>query len=184
MKRYFLLTLVLLLASPFSQAAIAPVTPITQNFSGLIEQVDFNSDGQDDLSISVQDFEISHAGEVSIAGSAVGIQWFLLVFDGQGNLLANQQYFAHFAAPTATLALDAGAYRFAIGGFLFGEDQVDLGYTSNKTLAEVGFTGGANNITWNVTVISPGLEVPLPAALPLFMSSLLGVIAIGRRRRA
>lgn len=180
MKRYFFTALILVMASSFTQAAI---TPITQNFNGLIEQVDLNEDGFDDLSVSLQSFDIAYPGEVSIAGSVVGIQWFLMVFDEQGNVMADQPYYAHFGAPTVNLILEAGTYQFAIGGFLFGDADVAQGYTSNKTLAEVGFNGATNNVDWNVTVISPGMEVPLPAALPLFISSLVALVAVGRRRR-
>lgn len=184
MKRYLFTALILVMASSFTQAAITPITPITQNFNGLIEQLDLNGDDADDLSVGLQSFDIAHSGEVSIAGSAVGIQWFLMVFDEQGDVIPGQPYYAHFGAPTVNLMLDAGTYQFAIGGFLFNEADAAQGYTSNKTLADVGFTGATNNVGWNVTVISPGMEVPLPAALPLFISSLVALVAIGRRRKA
>ena len=174
MKRYFLFVLALLVFSPFSHAAI------TQNFDGVIEQLDVNEDGNDDLTVSLQSFEITNAGEVSVAGSAVGIQWFLLVFDTEGAEIG----YAHFGSPTLTMNLDAGDYQFAIGGFLFDANDALNGFTSNKGLDEVGFTGAANSVAWNVTVVSPGLEVPLPAALPLFMSSLCGLLVLRRRQKA
>ena len=97
--------------------------------------------------------------------------------------MANQQYAAHYIAPVATLTLDAGLYQFSIGGFMFGEAEAGQGYSPNKTLADVGYTGSANSVAWDVTVVSPGMEVPLPAALPLFLSSLLGLVALGKRRK-
>jgi len=175
-KRSPLIALMWVCLASLSQAAIV------QNFSGTIDPLDLDNDSKDDLTIAVQEFEVTTAGEVSVAGSVVGIQWFLMLFDDAGTNIQ----IAHIGAPTVTLDLDVGSYQFAIGAMIFGESDLDLdagvGFDSNKTLADVGFSGNATSVGWNVTVVSPGTEVPLPAALPLFASSLLGLLVMRRRR--
>ena len=164
-----IITITLLLIPSLAMAA----------YSGTISR-----NGTSNLEIDVETFQVTQAGTVTLEATSADFDvmfWldgpdsdapvFTSVYDNIGGSSAYMQ-----------LDLDVGIYSVYIGSALPGFSLAE---------AQQGYVAGINSDFWHNSFGTEGLwnlevatPVPVPAALPLFASSLLGLNLLRRKRKA
>ena len=140
----------------------------------------FDGDGDtfaDDLSYGELSFTVATAGTVSITSEA-SFDGYLVVFDTSDNSVVYQNdddplkgFFNEDAGLEEFFA--AGSYK-AVLGVISGDT---VGNALQGYIADRPFTGAGD---WSMNIVTP-VAVPLPAALPMFISALLGLGLMRRK---
>ena len=134
------------------------------------------------------DFTVDTAGTVTISSDNVGIDSYIMLFDSNNLQLAvNDDDPSYSGSPFDDAAYNSGMdiylenddYFVTIGAGSYNISDALQGFMSNVDAADTIFNG-YNSASWELTVVTP-TSVPVPAALPLFVSALAGLGWLRRR---
>ncbi|WP_101757717.1 VPLPA-CTERM sorting domain-containing protein [Oceanicoccus sp. KOV_DT_Chl] len=151
---------------------LLPLSSMAAVVSGEIFAVDGDgAGGSNDLSISWVEFSAAASGQVTIDITA-GFDSQIMLLQGGAELDSS-----YYGDSLSYNVLAGNDYLIAIGQVLFFDNHAVNGFQDIAFLSGTG--EWSVTISDNVQIIS---EVPVPAALPLFFSALMGLVAIRRKQ--
>lgn len=134
------------------------------------------------------DFTVDTAGMVTISSDNMGVDSYIMLFDSSNVQLAvNDDDPLYDGSPFDDAAynsgmeiyLEADSYFVTIGAGSYNITDALQGFMSNVDAADT-FLYGYDNASWQLQAVTPS-PVPVPAALPLFISALAGLGWLRRR---
>lgn len=167
-------------------ALFAPmVFSATISPSGVIENIDGDQDGLvDDLIVALVSFEVTEAGTVIIDSDVVGFDAYMYVFNDLDQTIAQDDDDGFDPDPYLSMELSEGIYRVAIGAFGFNPSDGLQEYKENWSYSSVNEYGTSEvSGTWALEISGvAATQVPVPAALPFFLSALTSLLIFRRKR--
>lgn len=167
---------------PFMLIAAGAHAAVIQTSGSLY---DIDADGDllvDDMKVGQVFFQVHTAGTVTIDLTTTNTfnSWMYL-FDMAGPTLIAENDDESLSNRDSYIAIDLapGQYMVGIGSILTLESEALQGYMQDFTFANNRYASSTASVgDWSLTVTTP---VPVPPALLLFASALLGLVSVSRR---
>lgn len=172
---------------------ISPTGASGLSVSGTLGSDDLDGDGEfDDLEVVQIIFTLDQQGLVTIDSDVEGFNSFMYLFTQYDpatgtydDMYWNDNESRRELDSYLELSLAAGTHMVTLSVSGYTASDALQGYDASRPYAGIN-DAGANDLygTWNLTLMTDDgpSEVPVPAALPLFFSALLGLRLLARRR--
>ncbi|ARN73241.1 hypothetical protein [Oceanicoccus sagamiensis] len=131
---------------------------------------------------SIDDVSISFT--IDNSSSDTNFSGYMKVFENGDFGTATTSSTPFFGSSVSFDPLAQATYIVAFGRSTFGNSEAEAGYSDSFFASDgesVGWTLTFSDNVENINYLNAPIAVPLPAALPLFFSSLLGLLALRRK---